>query len=65
MNRHIYRVEGGCRAFFKGLQPALLGIIPSRAVYFVSYSQYKSLYNSICHVPDSDQVHLLSAISTG
>lgn len=65
INRHIYKVEGGSRAFFKGLQPALMGIIPSRAVYFVSYSQYKSFYNSICRVADSDQVHLLSAISTG
>ncbi|XP_065891484.1 solute carrier family 25 member 36-A-like [Dysidea avara] len=62
---HIYRVEGGIMAFYKGLRPSLMGIIPARAVYFVSYSHYKQFYNRICRVPNSNKVHLLSAISTG
>lgn len=62
---HIYRVEGGLKAFFKGLRPALIGIIPSKAIYFLSYSKYKELFNRICLVPNGDQVHLLSAVSAG
>ena len=63
--RHIYKVEGGSKAFFKGLRPALIGIVPTKAIYFLSYSKYKELFNQLCYVPNGDQVHLLSAVSAG
>ncbi|XP_065891482.1 solute carrier family 25 member 36-like [Dysidea avara] len=62
---HIYTAEGGLKAFYKGLRPALIGIIPGKAIYFLSYSKYKELFNRICCTPNSDQVHLLSAVSAG
>ena len=58
-------MEGGSKAFYKGLRPALIGIIPSKAIYFLSYSKYKEVFNIICRVPNGDQVHLLSAVSAG
>ena len=53
------------KAFFKGLRPALIGIVPSKAIYFLSYSKYKEMFNRVCRVPNSDRVHLLSAVSAG
>lgn len=41
---HIYRTEG-FRGFFRGLVPHLLGVGPSRAVYFANFSMTKDFLN--------------------
>lgn len=43
--KHIVQTEGS-RALFKGLGPNIVGVAPSRAIYFCTYSQTKeALYN--------------------
>ena len=53
----------GLMGFFKGLQPMLIGIIPTRALYFWSYGETKSLLKA--HLGDSPLNHLISAFSAG
>ncbi|KAK2727260.1 hypothetical protein QYM36_007938 [Artemia franciscana] len=60
---HIISQEGP-HALFKGLGPTLLGVAPSRAIYFWTYSSSKKLFNEFLS-PDSHQVHLLSAACGG
>ncbi|KAG8325480.1 hypothetical protein J6590_066974 [Homalodisca vitripennis] len=61
--RHIVQHEGP-RALFKGLGPNLVGVAPSRAIYFCAYSQAKSFLNSVL-TPDTAIVHILSASCAG
>lgn len=44
--RYIVQNEGP-RALFKGLGPNLVGVAPSRAIYFCTYSQTKNTLNSL------------------
>ncbi|XP_055916599.1 mitochondrial carrier protein Rim2 isoform X2 [Eupeodes corollae] len=63
--KHIVQNEGP-RALFKGLGPNLVGVAPSRAIYFCTYSQTKSMLNSLGAVrKDSPVVHILSASCAG
>ncbi|XP_037958693.1 mitochondrial carrier protein Rim2 isoform X2 [Teleopsis dalmanni] len=63
--RHIVQNEGP-RALFKGLGPNLVGVAPSRAIYFCTYSQTKNMLNSLDLIrSDSPQVHIISAASAG
>lgn len=50
----------GPRSLFRGLGPNLVGVAPSRALYFASYSRAKELYNGV-FVPNSNIVHMFSA----
>uniref|UniRef100_A0A8C0VFM3 Solute carrier family 25 member 36 n=1 Tax=Cyanistes caeruleus TaxID=156563 RepID=A0A8C0VFM3_CYACU len=50
----------GPRSLFRGLGPNLVGVAPSRAIYFAAYSNCKEKLNSIFN-PDSTQVHMISA----
>ncbi|XP_076275691.1 replication in mitochondria 2 isoform X2 [Rhynchophorus ferrugineus] len=61
--RHIIRYEGPM-ALFKGLGPNIIGVAPSRAVYFSTYSQAKRFWNSLLP-PDSPIVHVCSASCAG
>ncbi|ESO12299.1 hypothetical protein HELRODRAFT_63609, partial [Helobdella robusta] len=65
--RHIITTEG-YRALFKGLMPTLIGVAPSRAIYFTTYDHCKKTYTSWM-APNSNYeyslVHLLSAASAG
>ncbi|CAH0564789.1 unnamed protein product [Brassicogethes aeneus] len=61
--RHIVRYEGPM-ALFKGLIPNLVGVAPSRAVYFCTYSQAKQFWNGLLP-PDSPIVHVCSASCAG
>lgn len=61
--RHIVQHEGP-KALFKGLGPNLVGVAPSRAIYFCAYSQAKSFFNSVLN-PDTAIVHILSASCAG
>lgn len=60
--RDAVRVEGG-RALFKGLGVTLVGVMPSRAVYFTTYDQGKKLFSDGKRSPF--QVHVLSSVLTG
>ncbi|XP_056629619.1 mitochondrial carrier protein Rim2 isoform X2 [Diorhabda carinulata] len=61
--KHIVQHEGPM-ALFKGLGPNLIGVAPSRAVYFCTYSQAKGFWNGILP-PDSPIVHVCSASCAG
>ncbi|KAK9708776.1 Mitochondrial carrier protein [Popillia japonica] len=61
--KHIVKHEGPI-ALFKGLGPNLVGVAPSRAVYFCTYSQTKIFWNSIMEA-DTALVHILSASCAG
>lgn len=61
--RHIVQTEGP-RALFKGLGPNIVGVAPSRAIYFCTYSQAKAILNQ--HMPpDTPIVHLSAASAAG
>jgi len=64
--RHIWQNEGA-RGLYRGLGPNLVGVAPSRAIYFWSYSTTKkSLNNSLpARNRDTPFVHVLSAASAG
>jgi solute carrier family 25 protein 33/36 len=63
--KHIVQNEGS-RALFKGLGPNLIGVAPTRAIYFCSYSNAKSTLNNLGIISaDSPMVHVLSASSAG
>lgn len=50
----------GPKSLFRGLGPNLVGVAPSRAVYFASYSKAKEQFNAV-FVPNSNIVHMCSA----
>ncbi|KAJ6658324.1 hypothetical protein lerEdw1_020596 [Lerista edwardsae] len=54
----------GIRSLFRGLGPNLIGVAPSRAIYFAAYSQAKEKLNTV-FVPESKKVHMLSAACAG
>ncbi|KAM4722785.1 solute carrier family 25 member 33-like [Rhinophrynus dorsalis] len=50
----------GTKSLFRGVGPNLVGVAPSRAVYFATYSKAKEKFNAI-FVPNSNIVHMCSA----
>lgn len=56
--------EGKVKALFKGLVPNLIGVTPSKAIYFCTYSVMKNLWNNMLP-PDSGWVHMISAGGAG
>uniref|UniRef100_A0AAQ4RQH2 Solute carrier family 25 member 36a n=1 Tax=Gasterosteus aculeatus aculeatus TaxID=481459 RepID=A0AAQ4RQH2_GASAC len=54
----------GPRSLFRGLGPTLVGVAPSRAIYFAAYSTAKEKLNGVLE-PDSTQVHMVSAGMAG
>ena len=63
--RYIVEAEGP-RALWRGLGPNLVGVAPSRAIYFCSYSQMKKFLNGHLHnSKDGPIVHILSASWAG
>ncbi|XP_063001195.1 solute carrier family 25 member 33 isoform X2 [Elgaria multicarinata webbii] len=50
----------GPRSLFRGLGPNLVGVAPSRAVYFACYSKAKERFNHV-FTPNSNIVHVCSA----
>ncbi|XP_063625899.1 mitochondrial carrier protein Rim2 isoform X1 [Cydia splendana] len=61
--RHIVQTEG-TKALFKGLGPNIVGVAPSRAIYFCTYSQAKAILNQNI-APDTPIVHLSAASAAG
>ncbi|XP_054858645.1 solute carrier family 25 member 36-A-like [Eublepharis macularius] len=61
--RTILEKEGFC-ALFRGLGPNLIGVAPSRAIYFAAYSGVKEKLNMLL-IPESKKVHMLSAACAG
>lgn len=61
--RSILQNEGA-RSLFKGLGPNLVGVAPSRAIYFWAYSTAKEFCNTRL-APESKTVHILSASFAG
>lgn len=63
--KHIVQTEGG-RALFKGLGPNIVGVAPSRAIYFCAYSKAKNALNAVSVIPaNSPLVHIMSASCAG
>jgi len=62
---HIVMQEGP-QGLFRGLAPTLMGVAPSRAIYFWAYSTAKSTLNTSSSLhPNTDTVHVLSAATAG
>ncbi|KAI7697445.1 hypothetical protein SSS_06171 [Sarcoptes scabiei] len=61
--RHIIKNEGP-KAIFKGLGPNIIGVAPSRAFYFCTYSEVKAMCNKKI-TPDTPYVHMISAACAG
>uniref|UniRef100_A0AAZ3QUB6 Solute carrier family 25 member 33 n=1 Tax=Oncorhynchus tshawytscha TaxID=74940 RepID=A0AAZ3QUB6_ONCTS len=57
--RSILEKEGP-RSLFRGLGPNLVGVAPSRAIYFAAYKKAKETFNSV-FIPNSGVVHMSSA----
>lgn len=63
--KHIVQTEGS-RALFKGLGPNIVGVAPSRAIYFCAYSKAKNAWNAVGIIPaNSPLVHIMSASCAG
>lgn len=63
--KYIVNTEGS-KALFKGLGPNIVGVAPSRAIYFCAYSQTKASLSNIQNLSsDSPIVHILSASCAG
>lgn len=64
--RFIYVTEG-VFGLFKGLGPNLMGVAPSRAIYFWAYQTAKKNINSSLPTSNGDTpfVHVVSAMSAG
>eukprot|EP00761_Pharyngomonas_kirbyi_P010568 gb/GECH01010588.1/.p1 GENE.gb/GECH01010588.1/~~gb/GECH01010588.1/.p1 ORF type:complete len:336 (+),score=51.47 gb/GECH01010588.1/:1-1008(+) len=60
---NIFRTEG-LHGLFRGLGPNLVGIAPSRAFYFMTYSTTKNFTIQYLS-PDNPLVHLTSAAAAG
>ena len=59
--RYMVQQEGFL-SLYKGLGPTLLGVTPSRAIYFSFYAKTKDLLNKSGKLsPDSCPVHMISA----
>uniref|UniRef100_A0A8C6XVZ5 Solute carrier family 25 member 33 n=1 Tax=Naja naja TaxID=35670 RepID=A0A8C6XVZ5_NAJNA len=54
----------GVRSLFRGLGPNLIGVAPSRAIYFAAYSGTKERLNTVL-MPESKKVHMISAACAG
>lgn len=61
--KHIIITEGPS-ALMKGLGPNLVGVAPSRAIYFFTYAESKRFFNSVLP-PETSFVHLCSAACAG
>uniref|UniRef100_A0A915IER6 Mitochondrial carrier protein n=1 Tax=Romanomermis culicivorax TaxID=13658 RepID=A0A915IER6_ROMCU len=64
--RHLkYIVENeGFWSLWRGLGPTLVGVAPSRAIYFCAYSNAKNRLNQV-FVPETPAVHVCSATFAG
>lgn len=63
--KEIYRVDG-IKGFYRGLKPMIVGIIPTRAIYFWSYNSAKNMFNQTLNMPISSPLtHLSSAFAAG
>jgi hypothetical protein len=60
--QRIFITEGP-KGFFKGLTPMLLGIMPTRAIYFWAYSTSKAKLNK--KLGNTPANHVLSAFAAG
>ena len=61
--KYIVRNEG-VPSLFRGLGPTLVGVAPSRAIYFFTYARAKSYWNNVLY-PDTSIVHICSAFCAG
>ncbi len=60
--RYIVKTEG-ITALYRGLAPNLVGVAPSRAIYFTIYSKSKQFFGKVGPFPsNSPVVHMLSAM---
>lgn len=64
MYRRINQVEG-FRAYFKGLGPNLIGVIPARSINFFTYGNGKRIYTELNNGKETAAVHLVSAATAG
>jgi len=55
--------EEGFRGMFRGMMPSIIGVAPSRAIYFWTYSSVK---RKLCEYRKDDSItNMISAICAG
>ncbi|KAJ1544198.1 hypothetical protein HK096_007783 [Nowakowskiella sp. JEL0078] len=59
------RRKEGIHAWWKGLGPNLVGVIPARSIYFAVYSQGKHFYTTLNDQKETSVVHMASAATAG
>lgn len=62
--RSIYTSEG-LSALWRGMGPTIVGVMPSRAIYFSTYSSAKHLLMGVNGGVESSWIHLSSALAAG
>ena len=62
--RGIY-INEGLAALWRGMGPTIVGVMPSRAIYFSTYSKTKQLLTRLNDGHESSLVHLAAALSAG
>ncbi|KNC77790.1 hypothetical protein SARC_09762 [Sphaeroforma arctica JP610] len=62
--KEVYHKEG-FRALYKGLTPALIGIIPARSCYFMIYQRSKHEFTHLNGGKDSPFIHMAGASMSG
>ena len=64
MFRSIYQQEG-LFALWRGVGATVVGVMPSRAIYFACYNQGKHIFTDLNHGKESSLVHVCSAVTAG
>lgn len=60
--KSIYTTEG-ITALWRGMGPTIVGVMPSRAIYFSTYSKTKHLLTGWNNDKDSSWIHLSAAVN--
>lgn len=62
--KSIY-VNEGVTAMWRGMGPTIVGVMPSRAIYFSTYSKSKQLLAALNGGQENSLIHLASALTAG
>lgn len=62
--KNIYTVEGPS-ALWRGMGPTIVGVMPSRAIYFSTYSTSKQLFVNLNEGGENSLIHLSAALTAG
>jgi solute carrier family 25 protein 33/36 len=62
---HSIYVKEGITALWRGMGPTIVGVMPSRAIYFSTYATTKQLLSSLNDGQENSLIHLSGALTAG